>query len=146
MGSWTEEDPRIGAPRLMMTDRAGRWVTEQVGRLPERHRGGPRTRMRLAHRERRSDRLWRGPARRRPGAHGAVSALGLDEVLMVRVGPFHRQEFSTQIVDVQPGQLLDVVPGRAGEPMAWLAEPGRRRDSIDYGTLDLSGPYRRSSR
>ncbi len=30
--SFTEEDRRIGAPRLCMTDRAGRWATEQVGR------------------------------------------------------------------------------------------------------------------
>jgi hypothetical protein len=32
VGSWTEEDQRIGAPRMAMIDRAGRWVTEQVGR------------------------------------------------------------------------------------------------------------------
>ena len=32
-GSWTVEAPRIGARRLSMTDRAGRWVTFQVGRL-----------------------------------------------------------------------------------------------------------------
>jgi len=31
-GSWTGEHPAIAAPRLGMTDRAGRWVTEQVGR------------------------------------------------------------------------------------------------------------------
>jgi hypothetical protein len=31
-GSWTEEARAICAPRLVMTDRAGRWVTEQVGR------------------------------------------------------------------------------------------------------------------
>ena len=31
-GSWTEEVPAIAAARLVMTDRAGRWVTEQVGR------------------------------------------------------------------------------------------------------------------
>jgi transposase len=30
--SWTGEHPAIAAPRLGMTDRAGRWVTEQVGR------------------------------------------------------------------------------------------------------------------
>src|SRR5262245_12556052 len=30
--SWTGEDPAIAAPRLALTDRAGRWVTEQVGR------------------------------------------------------------------------------------------------------------------
>jgi transposase len=28
--SWTEEDDRIAQSRLAMTDRAGRWVTEQV--------------------------------------------------------------------------------------------------------------------
>jgi transposase len=32
VGSWTGEHPAIAAPRLGMTDRAGRWVTEQVGR------------------------------------------------------------------------------------------------------------------
>jgi transposase len=29
MGSWTGEDRRVAAPRLGLTDRAGRWVTEQ---------------------------------------------------------------------------------------------------------------------
>ena len=32
VGSWTHEDPRIAAPRLSVTDRAGRWATLQVGR------------------------------------------------------------------------------------------------------------------
>ncbi len=31
-GTWTEEVCGIAAPRLALTDRAGRWVTEQVGR------------------------------------------------------------------------------------------------------------------
>ena len=35
-GSWTEEDIRIGMPRMAMSDRAGRWVTEQVGQLRPR--------------------------------------------------------------------------------------------------------------
>ncbi|MHB8262532.1 MAG: transposase family protein [Acidimicrobiales bacterium] len=30
--SWTEENRSIASPRLAMTDRAGRWVTKQVGR------------------------------------------------------------------------------------------------------------------
>jgi transposase len=30
--SWTVENPAIAPPRLALTDRAGRWVTEQVGR------------------------------------------------------------------------------------------------------------------
>ena len=32
VGSFTENVPTIAAPRLVLTDRAGRWVTEQVGR------------------------------------------------------------------------------------------------------------------
>ena len=32
MVSWTIEDARIAAARMVLTDRAGRWVTEQVGR------------------------------------------------------------------------------------------------------------------
>jgi transposase len=30
--SFTEEDPRIASPRMAMTSRAGRWLTEQIGR------------------------------------------------------------------------------------------------------------------
>ena len=40
------------------------------------------------------------------------TAVGLDETLFARDGPFRRQLWSTQIVDVRRGQLLDVVPGR----------------------------------
>ena len=32
-GSWTIVDDRIAPPRAAMTDRAGRWCTEQVDRL-----------------------------------------------------------------------------------------------------------------
>src|SRR5690606_190784 len=32
VGSRTHEDPAIAAPRLSVTDRAGRWATVQVGR------------------------------------------------------------------------------------------------------------------
>ncbi len=32
MGSWTEEDDRIAGPRQVLTSRAARWATVQVGR------------------------------------------------------------------------------------------------------------------
>jgi hypothetical protein len=66
-----------------------------------------------------------------PDRFGEVWALGLDEVLFVREDPYHRQHFSTSIVDVGRGQLLDVVPGRrvpgrrGAEPKAWLQHKGR---------------------
>ena len=31
-GTWTEQEPRIAPARLTLTDRAGRWVTFQVGK------------------------------------------------------------------------------------------------------------------
>ena len=147
MGSWTEEDCRIASPRHLLTTRAALWVTFQVGRFARSvNEVAFRAQVRLAHHE---------PCRRHTygealleaddGRFGRVATLGLDEVLMVRMGPFHHKHFSTQIVDVRAGQFLDVVPGRSSvEPMAWPAERGRAfRDNIEFGTLDLSGPYRR---
>jgi transposase len=75
---------------------------------------------------------------------GLVEALGLDEVLFVREGEFRRQHFSTSIVVVERGQLLEVVPGRSGAaPTQWLKNQGEAWLShVRYATLDLSGPYR----
>ena len=56
----------------------------------------------------------------------------------------HRQHFSTSIVDVGRGQLLDVVPGRSGvEPREWLEQQAPSwLDRVRFATLDLSGSYR----
>jgi transposase len=52
----------------------------------------------------------------------------------------------TSIVDVAGGQLLDVVEGRsASGPNGWLEnrDPDWRA-AIEWGVLDLSGPYRKT--
>jgi transposase len=79
-----------------------------------------------------------------PDRIGDVTALGLDETLFAKLGRFRTQSWSTQIVDVRRGQLLDVVPGRtAPEPCRWLAaRPQAWRDRIEWATLDLSNSYR----
>ena len=61
-----------------------------------------------------------------------------------RSGPFKRRAWSTQVVDVARGQLLDVVPGRdAASTCAWFAQrPVEWCAAIGWATLDLSGPYR----
>ncbi len=144
--SWTEVDERIAAPRQSLTTRAAQWVTEQVGRCARSvsevakdlgcdwHTVNDTV---IAYGE--------GLLEADTDRFGEVSALGMDEVLMTRIGPYHRQHFSTQLVDVDRGQLLDVVPGRGSvEPMAWLADQGPEfRAGIRFGTIDLSGPYRR---
>jgi transposase len=143
--SWTGEDPRIAAARVAMTDRAGRWVTAQVGR-------SGRTVNEVA-RELGCD--WHtindtviayGTALvDEPGRFGTVTALGLDETLFARRGRWCTQAWSTSIVDVRRGQLLDVVEGRnATTPGHWLLDqPTEWRERIRWATLDLSGPYRK---
>jgi len=146
MGSWTEEDDRIASPRQVLTSRAARWATIQVGRCA-RSVNEVATELGCDWHTVNDTVVAYGEALLEADTEriGAVGALGLDEVLMVRIGPYHRQHFSTQIVDVGAGQLLDVVPGRgSAEPMAWLAERTPAfLERIEFGTLDLSGPYRR---
>jgi transposase len=145
MGSWTEEDVRIASSRMAISTRAGRWVTEQVGRCARSVNEVAKELGCDWHTVNDAVVAYGEALVDLPDRIGTVSALGLDEVLFVREGPYRRHYFSTQIVDVTRGQLLDVVPGRGStEPMAWLAEQGPTfRAAIDYGTIDLSGPYRR---
>ncbi len=145
VGSWTGEDGRIAAARLALTDRAGRWVTEQVGRWG-------RTINEVAV-ELGCD--WHtvndaviayGTALidDDPNRIGEPTAVGLDETLFARVGRWRTQLWSTSIVNVRAGQLLDVVPGRdSAGPCAWFAARSPEwRARIEWATLDLSGPYR----
>src|SRR5271165_531870 len=144
MKTFTEEEPRIAGPRMAITDRAGRWVTEQVGR---RARSVNEIATELGcdwHTVNDSVLRYGEALVDEPGRYGQVGAFGLDEVLFVRRGPFHRQEFSTTIADVERGQLLDIVPGRSGKkPTEWLENKGEAwRAQVRWCTLDLSGPYR----
>ena len=143
-GSWTEDAPGIAAPRLTLTDRAGRWVTEQVGRWG-------RTVNELAveldadwHTINDAVIAYGTPLIDDPARVGSVTALGLDEVLYARIGRWRRQVWSTSIVDVGRGQLLDVIEGRsAATACEWLAaRPQAWLDAIRWAVLDLSGPWR----
>ena len=139
-----ELDDRIADPRAAITDRAGRWATFQVG-----HHGRAvsevakdlgcdwHTVMDAA--------VYHGRALiDDPNRIGSTTAVGLDEVLFCRLGKFRHRCWSTQIVDVAHGQLLDVVPGRdAASTCAWFTgRPAAWCQAIEWATLDLSGPYR----
>lgn len=142
--TFVEVDDRIAAERAGITDRAGRWATFQVG-----HHGRAVSEVAkdlgcdwhtvmdavVAHGRVLID---------DPNRFGSATAVGLDEVLFCRLGKFRHRCWSTQIVDVARGQLLDVVPGRdAASTCAWFADqPARWCEAIEWATLDLSGPYR----
>jgi transposase len=128
-----------------MSDRAGRWVTRQVGECG-------RT---VAEVARELDCDWhtvndtvlaygRALLDADTDRIGQVTALGLDETLFARVGRWRTQAWATSIVDVTNGTLLDMVPGRdSAGPIAWLEAQGVDwRAQVRYGVLDLSGPYR----
>ena len=143
-GSVTEQASQIAPRRALLTTRAARWATRQAGR-------GEAVSDTAAvlgcdwHTVNASVRRW-GQALLVADTErvSAVSALGLDETLMWRRGRFRSKAWSTSIVDVGSGQLLDIVPGRTAKaPTRWLlAQPPDWLAGIRWATLDLSGPYR----
>lgn len=145
VGSWTGEDNRIAAPRQSMTDRAGRWVTRQVGR---HGRAVSDVADDLGcHWHTVNDAVIAyGTALvdDDPDRIGNPTAVGLDETMFKHVGRFREQCWSTQIVDVEHGILLDVVAGRDGaEPCRWFEARGETWcEQVRWATLDLSASYR----
>lgn len=144
--TFTEAQPAIAAARAGVTDRAGRWMTRQVGQ------GQPVSAVAAElgcdwHTVMDAVVAYGTPLVEDPDRIGTVAALGLDETLFVRTGPWRRRSWVTSIVDVSsPAQLLDVVEGRTAKaPSAWLeARPQSWRDDITWAALDLSGPYRKT--
>ncbi len=143
-GTVTEQDPEIAPPREKLTARAGRWATRQAGRA----RPVDEVAAELGcswHPANASVRRW-GSALLDADTEriSDVEALGLDETLMGRRGRFKDKAWSTSIVDVGRGQLLDIVPGRTAKaPALWLlSRPREWLEQIRWAVLDLSGPYR----
>jgi transposase len=143
-GTVTEQDPEIAPPREKLTARAGRWATRQAGRARPVDEVAEEL-GRSWHRVMASVRCW-GSALLEADTEriSDVFALGLDETLMGRRGRFGTKAWSTSIVDVGRGQLLDIVAGRTAQaPTQWLMDrPQVWREQIRWAVLDLSGPYR----
>lgn len=145
-GSVTEVDVRIAAPRQVMTTRAGRWATVQVGLC--------RRSVASVARELGCD--W-ATVNTTVNAYGAallaadtdrvgdVDAVGLDETLFVRRGKYRVKAWATSIVDVDTGQLIDMIPARTATAVTgWFnTQPTQWVHQIRFGVLDLSGPYRK---
>ena len=142
--SSTGQDPRIASSRCAMTTRAARWATVQVGR---HGRSVAEVAADLGcdwHTVMDAVTVYGTLLIDDPARFGTVTAVGLDETLFAREGPFRRQCWSTQIVDVRRGQLLDIVPGRdVTGPCRWFAgQSAGWRAGIVWATLDLSNSYR----
>jgi hypothetical protein len=109
VGTWTETDPRIAAVRSKVTDRAGRWVTGQVGRDGRAVSEVARQLGCDWHTVMDAVVSYGTPLVDAPDRIGTVTALGLDETLFMRKGRWRTRNWCTSIVDVsRPSQLLAV--------------------------------------
>lgn len=145
VGSFVEQDAGIGPVRGLLTSRAARWATTQVGRL-----GRPVQEVADElgcdwHTVNREVGRW-GEALLEADTNrvGAVEAVGVDETLFWRKGRWRTKVWCTSVVDVGGHQLLDIVPGKTAESAAgWFrSQPQEWLDGIQWAVLDLSGPYR----
>ncbi len=146
VGSFTEVDDRIASAGHKLTTRAGRWATRQVG---QHRRSVASVAKELGtdwHTVNNAVIGWGGALiDADTNRVGAVTAVGIDETLFVRRGQWRHKCWATSIVDVDTGQLIDMVEARTAkaviywfntEPQAWVQQ-------IRFGVLDMSGPYRK---
>lgn len=144
ISTFTELNSSIASERVSLTTRCAKWTTEQVGRLGRSVKEVADELGCNWHSVNDALLLYGELLINDPDRIKETKAIGLDETLFKREGEFKKQLYSSQITDVQRGQLLDIVPGRKGdEPKKWLNErPNEWLDAIKFATLDLSGPYK----
>ena len=143
MKSWVLEDHRIAAKNCLLTTRAAKWATVQVG--------GGRTVSEVAA-ELACD--WHtvndavttyGEAllladRKRLNK---TTAIGLDETSFVKLGSHSHTAYATTVADVENHQIIDILPTRKYTDVAgWIdKQPVAWKERIRFGALDMSATY-----
>jgi transposase len=141
-GSWVLRDHRIAAKNCLLTTRAAKWVTLQVGtgRTVKEVAGeldcdwhtvnDAVTTYGTALLEADKKRL------------NQTTALGLDETSFVRLGG-HHTSYVTTVADVEHHQIIDILPTRNYVDVAGFIgeQPEAWRHRITYGALDMSATY-----
>ena len=141
--SWVLEDHRIAAKNCLLTTRAAKWATVQVG--------GGRTVSEVAA-ELACD--WHtvndavityGEAlleadRKRLNR---TTAIGLDETSFVKLGRSIHTSYATTVADVENHQIIDILPTRKYTDVAgWIdKQPRAWKERIRFGALDMSATY-----
>ena len=141
--SWVLSDHRIAAKNCLLTTRAAKWATVQVGM--------GRTVSEVAGE---LDCDWHtvndavttyGSAlleadRKRLNK---TTAIGLDETSFVRLGSHSHTDYATTVADVENHQIIDILPTRRYVDVAgWIdKQPVAWKERIEYGALDMSSTY-----
>ena len=140
--SFVAQDHRIAAKNCLLTTRAAKWATVQVGT--------GRTVKEVA---KELDCDWHtvndavttyGSAlldadRRRLNK---TIAIGLDETSFVKLGG-HHTDYATTVADVEHHQIIDILPSRNFVDVAGFinAQPQAWKERIRFGALDMSAAY-----
>jgi transposase len=137
------EDHRIAAKNCLLTTRAAKWATVQVG--------GGRTVSEVAA-ELACDWHTVNDAVTTYGAAllaadrkrlNKTSAIGLDETSFLRSGEYGHTSFVTTVADVENHQIIDILPTRKYTDVAgWIdGQPEAWKERIRFGALDMSATY-----
>jgi transposase len=141
--SWVLSDHRIAAKNCLLTTRAAKWATLQVG--------GGRTVSEVAA-ELSCD--WHtvneavityGEAllaadRKRLNK---TTAIGLDETSFVKLSSRNHTDYATTVADVENHQIIEILPTRKYTDVAgWIdKQPKPWKERIRFGALDMSATY-----
>ena len=142
MRSWVLSDHRIAAKNCLLTTRAAKWVTQQVGtgRTVKEVAGELNcdwhtvndavTTYGEALLEADKKRLNR------------TSAIGLDETSFVKLGG-HHTSYATTVTDVANHQIIDILPTRNFVDVAGYLDQQSEawKQRVAYGALDMSNVY-----
>jgi transposase len=140
--TWVLRDHRIAATHCLLTTRAAKWATQQVGT--------GRTVLEVA-KELNCDWHTVNDAVTTYGEElleadkkrlNRTTAVGLDETSFVKLGG-HHTSYATTVTDVEHHQIIDILPTRDyvdvarflnGQSEAW-------KSRVTYGALDMSNVY-----
>ena len=142
MRSWVLSDHRIAAKNCLLTTRAAKWATQQVGT--------GRTVLEVA-KELNCD--WHtvndavttyGEALLEADKKrlNRTSAIGLDETSFVKLGG-HHTSYATTVTDVANHQIIDILPTRNFVDVAGFLDQQSDawKERVVYGALDMSNVY-----
>ncbi len=141
--SFTLGDHRLAAKGVMLTTRAAKWVVKEI--VSGQHVSHLAHELRCGWDAVNTATVVYGSALLNADTKRLkeTTAIGLDETLFVRRGPYKHKAWSTTVCDVVNHQLIDVVPTREFTEVArWLdAQPHHVKDRLNYGCLDMSRTY-----
>jgi transposase len=141
--TWVPTDHRIAAKNCLLTTRAAKWATTQVGT----GRSVSEVAAELAcdwHTVNDAVTTYRSALLEADRKRlNRTTAIGLDETKFVRLGAHIHADYATTVADVENHQIIDILPTRNFTEVArWLdKQPEGWKRRIRLGALDMSATY-----